>query len=242
MAASSLCVLLAESNPVNQAMLRHMLEKLGHSVVIADHGAHVLELAATHDVHLVLMNMHLSVMNAATAVRLIRMLPGDKARLPLVALIPENDDEAEKNCLADGLDAILPQPVTVSRLAATLEWAVGGADDNSPALDPDYIEDMRQWVGDSTVLALLAAAPQSFREELSRITAAWEAGDSRTVRENAHRLKGAAGSVGCRRLSETAQAIQKGDPSDLSDRHLLDRLTAEVDRAIAAAATWRPQD
>lgn len=115
-------------------------------------------------------------------------------------------------------------------------------DEEFPLLDQAYLEDMRQWVGDSTLLTLLATAPASFSDELAAIRAAWHGGNVDAVRENAHRLKGAAGSVGCRRLSALAQTLQRVAAEELTSPALLQELETEVAAAIAAATQWRPQE
>ncbi len=253
MTERSLRVLLAEDNPVNQALLTHLLESIGHVVTLAEHGAQALELVATADFDVALMDMQMPVMDGATATRLIRLLPGDRARLPVVALTAESADQHERYFEA-GLDGFLCKPVNAATLARTLKDITASEpmttqqetppppppEDGPPVLDPAYLDDLRQWVGDATALTLLAAAPESFRDELAAITAAWHGGDAKGVRENAHRLKGAAGSIGCRRLAEAAQALHKTEAIDLGDRAPLQRLTAEVAAAIDAATAWRP--
>lgn len=115
-------------------------------------------------------------------------------------------------------------------------------DGEPPLLDHAYLEDMRQWVGDTTLLTLMSTAPESFNGELEAIGAAWQSGNVTGVRENAHRLKGAAGSVGCRRLAAMAQALQKVAAEDLRRTDLLNELKHEVAAASAATTDWRPQD
>lgn len=115
-------------------------------------------------------------------------------------------------------------------------------DGELPLLDHAYLEDMRQWIGDSTLLTLLSTAPDSFNGELAAIRTAWLGRMVEEVRENAHRLKGAAGSVGCRRLAAMAQDLQKVvvEELDLPDR--LHALEMEVATASAAATQWRPRE
>lgn len=253
MTERSLRVLLAEDNPVNQALLTHLLESIGHVVTLAEHGAQALELVASSDFDIALMDMQMPVMDGETATRLIRLLPGDRAHLPVVALTAESVEHRERYMEA-GLTDFLCKPITMTTLANTLASLTGAqrmsmvedvpapppAESGLPVLDSAYMDDMRQWVGDATALTLLAAAPESFRDELAAITAAWGNGDEKTVRENAHRLKGAAGSIGCRRLADAAQALQKTGALNLADRAPLDHLTQEVAAAIDAAAAWRP--
>lgn len=251
MAVPPLRVMLAEDNLVSQTLLCRLLESMGHSVTLAEHGAQALELVATQDFDVALMDMQMPIMDGETATRLIRMLPGDRARLPVVALTADAGDEHRVRYHEAGLDACLAKPVTAEALAQTLKRMAGAPADapepdleaeadasGLPVLDHAYLEDMRQWVGEATVLALLAGAPASFDEELAAITRAWESGDKRRLRENAHRLKGAAGSVGCRRLADVAQSIQHEDGP--GDRRRLDRLTAEAAAAAVAITAWRP--
>lgn len=109
-----------------------------------------------------------------------------------------------------------------------------------PIIDDAYLEDMRQWVGDATLLSLLATAPESFTGELAAIQAAWQSGDLAAVHETAHRLKGAAGSVGCRRLAETAHRMQKLTQAEFGEARHLDQLIAEVTTAKIEVSQWSP--
>lgn len=259
-AARPLRVLLAEDNGVNQTLLRQLLQAMGHSVTLAENGAIALELAAEQDFDAVVMDMQMPVMDGETATKLIRMLPGERANLPVVALTADAVSEHHDRYVAAGLNAFLTKPVAAEVLARTLDEVTAPApqeapcentvtespepaqsSSTAPVLDPAYLEDMRQWVGDATLVTLLTTAPDAFQEELTAIRAAWHDGNLQGVRENAHRLKGAAGSVGCRRLSDTAQTIQKITREDLGNAGYLSQLEAEVATAVAAATQWRPE-
>ncbi len=252
-------ILLAEDNPVNQTLVASMLERMGHTVTLAEHGAQALELAAAHDFDAVLMDMQMPVMDGETATRLIRALPGNKALLPVIALTADAVLEHRDRYLETGLDAFLTKPVSWKLLARTLDEATAGHAvevppkapfapaaepmaglSDLPVLDNAYLEDMRQWVGDSTLLGLLATAPDSFTGELAAIRSAWNAKDLQTVRETGHRLKGAAGSVGCRRLADLGHQFQKLEPQHLEHPDRLAALESEIDRAVAEVTAWRP--
>ncbi|MBC7950655.1 MAG: response regulator [Rhodospirillaceae bacterium] len=256
-------VLVAEDNPVNQTLVAHMLERMGHTATLVEHGAEALELAATEDFDVILMDMQMPVMDGETATKLIRTLPGSRAKVPIIALTADAVLEHRDRYLSAGLDAFLTKPVSWKLLARTLDEAAARhapaeppapsiptpepepmpdaePEKLAPVLDLAYLEDMRQWVGDDTLLSLLSTAPDSFSEERTAMSTGWQNGDLSMVRETAHRLKGAAGSIGCRRLSELAHRLQRMTEAELSAPGHLDDLTREMDAALAELSQWRP--
>ncbi|MCR6632298.1 MAG: response regulator [Magnetospirillum sp.] len=249
MALRSLSVLVAEEDPADQTLLARLLTGMGHTATVTGNGAEALELAAMRRFDAVLMGVALPVMDGETATRLIRKLPGENAAVPVVALTTQGTAEDHRHHLSAGMDAVLVKPVDALRLAEFLEQVVPAAAPSAPAaetelpiLDGSYLDDLRQWVGDATVLTLLASAPASFNDEMAAIRAAWSRRDPQSMRENAHRLKGAAGSVGCRRLAELAQTLQKMRDEEILAPTRLDELAGEVEAAIAAALGWQPAE
>ncbi len=85
-----------------------------------------------------------------------------------------------------------------------------------PLLDDEYIRDIRQWVGDASLAELLACAPSVIRAEFEQIRHGQQSGDFNHAREAAHRLAGAAGSVGARRLADLARRCQTLTDSDVT--------------------------
>ncbi|MBX9635806.1 MAG: response regulator, partial [Magnetospirillum sp.] len=267
LAPRPLKVLLAEDNPVNQALVAHMLERMGHSSILVEHGAQAVELAATQSFDAILMDMQMPVMDGETATRLIRALPDSRANVPIIALTADAVLEHRDRYLAAGLDAFLTKPVSWKLLARTLDEAAARRPtaepefsvpqeqepekiakaapeppSQAPVIDRAYLEDMRQWVGDTTLLSLLATAHDSFTGELAVIRKGWASGDLTSVRETAHRLKGAAGSVGCRRLADLSHRIQKLTQAELGENQILEDLIQEVAIALEAISQWKPME
>lgn len=78
-------------------------------------------------------------------------------------------------------------------------------------LDRIYLVEMRQWVGDTVFRALSAQASDNLAPALADLMAAWRHSDTAAFQEAAHRLKGAAASIGCIALSTAAHDILR-DP------------------------------
>jgi CheY-like chemotaxis protein len=114
--APALRVLIAEDDALNAAMLRAVLEQLGHRVLLAQDGRRALELLKVSDVDLVMLDGRMPVLDGPACARAIRALDGDQGRLPIVAVIGGDLDEAQAMTEA-GCDAVLRKPVTVSAVA-----------------------------------------------------------------------------------------------------------------------------
>ncbi|MEO1229606.1 MAG: response regulator [Myxococcota bacterium] len=110
-------VLLVEDNPINQEVAEAILESLGCSVVIVDHGAAACELYREDDYDLVLMDWHMPVMDGLEATRRLR---AEGATKPIIALTAGNLDEARQACSAAGMNGVLGKPIEQDRLEEAL--------------------------------------------------------------------------------------------------------------------------
>jgi CheY-like chemotaxis protein len=81
-------VLVAEDNPINQKLLRYMLENLGVSVQVADDGKSAYQQLEQAAVDLVLMDCQMPEWDGLTATRAVREREAKqgRARLPIIAL------------------------------------------------------------------------------------------------------------------------------------------------------------
>jgi HPt (histidine-containing phosphotransfer) domain-containing protein len=108
-----------------------------------------------------------------------------------------------------------------------------------PVTDRAYLDDMRGFVGDETLISLIDCAGTSLRGDLASLAAAAASGDLTEVREAAHRLKGAAGSIGATRLAAMAQSCQAGPELVVADPATLAGLETALDDADAALVLYR---
>lgn len=71
-------------------------------------------------------------------------------------------------------------------------------------IDCDYLAEMRTWVGEEVFAALVRQAAGNLSAPMAELTAAWRRSDRAGFRDGAHRLKGAAASIGCVALARAA--------------------------------------
>lgn len=120
--AVRLRVLLAEDNPVNQLLVQRLLEKRGHSVVVASTGLEALDLLQREYVDVVLMDIQMPEMDGLEATKAIRSRESDgRPRMPVIALTAHAMKGDREKCLAAGMDAHLSKPIRPAELDEVLE-------------------------------------------------------------------------------------------------------------------------
>ena len=120
--AASLRILLAEDNAVNQRLASRLLEKRGHSVVVAGDGREALEALERGSFDLVFMDVQMPVMDGLEATAAIRKKEGASGiHLPVVALTAHAMKGDREKCLAGGMDGYLAKPIRPQELDEILK-------------------------------------------------------------------------------------------------------------------------
>ncbi|MDR3507790.1 MAG: ATP-binding protein [Caulobacteraceae bacterium] len=122
-------ILTADDDALGSAMLRAVLEQLGHQVLHAHDGRRAAELAQICDVDLVMLSAGIAGMDGPDLVRTIRALDRPIAKAPIITII-QGDPEEARACLAAGADEILRKPVSVGGVARAI--AASLREDNAP--------------------------------------------------------------------------------------------------------------
>ncbi|MBN8474784.1 ATP-binding protein [Sulfuritalea sp.] len=115
-------ILLAEDEPVSQAVSRALLENAGFVVDLAEDGRQALELAKQNTYALILMDMQMPVLNGVDAAKAIRdMGAGSLNRTtPIIAMTANAFDEDRQACLDAGMNDHVSKPVAPKVLYETL--------------------------------------------------------------------------------------------------------------------------
>ncbi len=111
-------ILVAEDAVANQALIRILLERLGHEVVIVENGAEAIDTLAKRQFDLVLMDMMMPVMNGYDATRKLR---AGGCELPIIALTANAMKEDDKKCFEAGCNEYLSKPIDRKRLQELLD-------------------------------------------------------------------------------------------------------------------------
>lgn len=123
-------ILIAEDDALNAAMLRAVLEQLGHQVVHAVDGRRAVELARVVEFDLLMIDGRMPHLDGPQTIAAVRALETAVARAPIIAVIGGDADEA-KECVDAGADAVLRKPVSVNAVARAVADAVA-ADRRAP--------------------------------------------------------------------------------------------------------------
>jgi two-component system sensor histidine kinase/response regulator len=115
-------VLLAEDNLVNQKLASRILEKLGHTVVVAANGREAVTAFESGHFDLILMDVQMPDMNGYEATAAIREKERVRgAHIPIIALTANAMTGDRELCLKSGMDGYLAKPVKRSDLADIIQ-------------------------------------------------------------------------------------------------------------------------
>jgi CheY-like chemotaxis protein len=126
----TLRILLAEDNKVNQLVAARVLEKRGHTVVIAANGKEALaalDEPGSGGFDLILMDVQMPVMDGFETTGIIRAREKSTgAHLPIIAMTAHAMKGDEERCLAAEMDGYVSKPIQVDQLVAKIDSVLAG--------------------------------------------------------------------------------------------------------------------
>jgi two-component system, sensor histidine kinase and response regulator len=115
-------ILLAEDNAVNQLLTVRLLEKRGHTVVVAETGKAALSALEKQMFDIVLMDVQMPEMDglkATIAIREGERISGN--HIPIIAMTAHAMASDKESCFEAGMDGYLSKPLTAKDLFAAVE-------------------------------------------------------------------------------------------------------------------------
>jgi PAS domain S-box-containing protein len=213
-------ILLAEDNPVNQEVAVHLIERRGHSVIVAENGREAVEAIERHKFDLVLMDVQMPEMGGLEATRVIREKEkGSGHHLPIIAMTAHAMQGDREQCLEAGMDGYLAKPIDPKTFLQTVE-GISARSVGSESAENEETAGLAGALDGKALLArfsgnrkLLRNIVKAFREDcprmMGRIRNALTARDAVALADSAHALKGSIGNFGDSAALETTREMEK---------------------------------
>jgi PAS domain S-box-containing protein len=215
----SLRILVAEDNTINQLLAQRLLEKRGHRVTLAANGREAVLAWENEPFDLILMDVQMPEMGGFEATSIIRQKErAIGAHIPIIAMTAHALAGDRDRCLAVGMDAYIPKPITAQDLFEKVEAVARPASAAPPATQPAptaTCEVLRQEELLSRVngnRSLVLDLVRVFRAEsprlLARIEQALAERDSNGLAFASHTLKSSLGQLEARQAFQTALRLE----------------------------------
>ncbi len=251
--SGTLHILLAEDNPYNQAVMRELLQRRGHSFRVVGDGREALAALERDHFDVLLLDIHMPELDGFQVVAAQRQREQDTGRrLPVIALTARSAEGERERCLRSGMDEYLAKPVRPAHLFAVLD-RVGGrrtqqADPTSPSLalrlpaESELIDApalLAACDGDEGLLRTMCRHFQAcVPARLAEASAAVRDRDARRLGEAAHKLGGMVSSFSAATAAAVALLERLGGEGTFEEaRHVLSGLTEMVERLSTALNT-----
>lgn len=131
------CILVAEDNPINQKLIRHILERAKYTLEIVQNGREVLDTytADPEKFALILMDIQMPEMNGMEATSAIRQWEqkGDQSPgIPIIALTAQTVKGDREKCLETGMDDFISKPINKQTLLDIIEKWLSAKKNRAP--------------------------------------------------------------------------------------------------------------
>lgn len=222
MDSSETHVLVVEDQALAAKVATSILKGLGCSVDVAENGESAISRVKNNHYDLIFMDVGLPDISGNEATKQIREWESlvDDKRIPIIALTAHVEVEDKEECIKSGMDAVLSKPLTketsldilnafIPKRAGTKrkisEVEKEGGENQAlfdlPQATIDY-DKVVKLVGEKEELAkeMIQMLVDSLPDELSRLQAAYQKQDWKTIQMIAHKLKGGAAYCAAERL------------------------------------------
>jgi len=218
-------VLVADDNSTNQAIIRELLEKAGHEVLLASDGEVALDLYESGAPEIAILDFNMPERNGLEVTKAVRAMEGPNIRLPIMILSASVTPEARERAKRAGADEFLGKPYDAAVLLQTIDRMVrrsksaatrhadqlGRVDAGAvlsigakPAalLDVRRLQEVQRIAGDTDFMSRLM---DGFEDDIARLldnaSALLDRGDLGQVGDVTHAMKGAALGIGAARFA-----------------------------------------
>jgi len=224
---TGLNILLVEDIELNVMVAKALLEKLGQHVDVAMTGQEAIDKARETTYDLILLDIQLPDMTGFDVAATLHE-EDLVMQTPIVALTA-NVIKKREEYLQNGMDDVIAKPVKKSRVVEVLNMLFAESELDQPApeapprkkldssklltniLDMELLQMLVDTIGEDMVRASVKVFHEKMPEYMEILQLSLSADEKSEVCAQAHKIKGAASSVGLARVQRIANQIQQGD-------------------------------
>ncbi|OYP30325.1 ammonium transporter [Rhodopirellula sp. MGV] len=239
-------VLVVDDNEVNRIVASELLRVLGFEATSVDSGKKAIETLSKKSFVAVLMDCEMPEMDGfETTQRLLglhrdgKLAVGRDEKMAIIALTAQAISEDRERCLDVGMDDYLTKPIVREQFASVLWSHVGDAPEvvGPPPIDLEAVVDRCGGSNGAAfeVLKLFSDQAVTLSQRIHHAAQQPDL-DMKSLRDDAHCLKGMAANVSACQVEEVAGVIELsakeesfGSPADENSRQLLERVETCVD-------------
>ncbi|MEF1253806.1 MULTISPECIES: aerobic respiration two-component sensor histidine kinase ArcB [unclassified Vibrio] len=224
--SQELNIFMVEDIELNITVARSLLESMGHEVSVAMTGMEAMEMFDPEIYDLVFLDIQLPDMTGFDVAEYFRRTYSD---LPPLVALTANVLKNKQEYLDKGMDDAISKPLSVTAVQEVLakftqgeveqtkyqtvepEVIAEGGEIYSRILDLDMLESYVSIVGPEPVLSSIEMFEEMMPEYLQVLDSNMVAKHQEGIVSEAHKIKGAAGSIGLKHIQSVAQKAQSPD-------------------------------
>tara|TARA_B100001057_G_C22843349_1_gene947993 strand:- start:1493 stop:2884 length:1392 start_codon:yes stop_codon:yes gene_type:complete len=258
---SNLKIFMVEDIELNITVARSLLESLGHEVTVVMTGKEAQIAFNPEDYDLVLLDIQLPDMTGFDIAQYYRE---KYSQLPPLVALTANVLSNKQEYFQKGMDEAISKPLSVRAIQDVISELIEDTpevveeaevtekvNENKPTissidtslLDIDMLESYVDIVGSKPVLDSIVMFEDMMPEYMEILNSNMVAKDQASIVSEAHKIKGAAGSIGLKRIQQVAQKAQSPDlPAwweNISD--WVDEINNEYQNDIEVLKSWLNQ-
>ena len=240
-------VLVVDDDALNRDIACRFLTLGGHEVVCLDNGVAAVEAAKAEDFDVILMDVRMPGMNGLEATRLIRLLPGSRGAVPVIALTAQSFSEQIEICRRAGMNTHVSKPFTQATvLAAIANSALPAKNTTAPtavqaAAVPEHLIFDRPAFDEAIGFLPQSDAADYLRSLITRgealacgLGAPEIRSQANDLAESVHKFAGAAAMLGFRSLADIGRRFEFAADTDEAE---MIALAAPLAAAVLPAVT-----
>ncbi|MFT5880369.1 MAG: two-component system aerobic respiration control sensor histidine kinase ArcB [Moritella sp.] len=227
-AQPKLSILLVEDIELNVTVCTAILKKLGHQVAVALDGNSAIEMAQQDHYDLIFLDINLPDISGFDVIKALRAIK--TLTLPPVVALTANVINNRLEYLEKGMDDAISKPLSVNAVTGVIgrlfchevagdqpqvNHTIDVFDDDQEMLDEyldiDILQQYLETLGKDLLLQSVTLFEKTMPSYLSVLNTNLTARDQAAIVDEAHKIKGAAGSIGLNRIQQVAHLAQTSE-------------------------------